>query len=470
MTVDLGGARTRSTGLGSRVRTAVSALNPYVPEDLERDGLAPVRVEEAGIKRQLGKVVFVVFLLFLAWATTAPLDAGVVVNGSVVVQGSRKAVQHPGGGVVEEILVREGSQVKEGDTVLRINPLSIQANLRQAEAEFINVLAQHSRLLSERFDRGSISWDRELVALGRNAQVAEAMRLQEALFTSRRQEYIGQMNILVRQAEGLQAQLREKEDVLRLRQSQLATLQADAQNIARLARDGFVPRQQASNAERANMEAQAGLASLQSEIAATRTALAGNELEQVKLKAAFTTRLDGELAEAQKAREALRARVASLRFDKDLTTIRAPVSGTVVGLKIHTVGGVITGGQVLMEIVPAAQTLIAEVAVPPHLIDKVAVGLQTDMRFTAFNQHTTPVIPGVVRLVGADRLPPQPPLFPEEYFLSQIEVTPDGLHLLADRNIVPGMPVEVVIKTGERSFMSYLLKPLTDRAARSFKE
>jgi len=100
----------------------------------------------------------------------------------------------------------------------------------------------------------------------------------------------------------------------------------------------------------------------------------------------------------------------------------------------------------------------------------VAVGLKTDMRFSAFNLNTTPVIPGVVRLVGADRLPPQPPQFPEEYFLSQIEVTAEGLELLHDKNIVPGMPVEVVIKTGERSFMSYIVKPLSDRVARSFKE
>lgn len=458
------------TGFFAWLASLARSFNPYVPQDLERDDLEPVRIEEASIKRQLGKIVVVTFLVFIAWSVIAPLDAGVVVNGSVVVQGSRKAVQHPAGGVVEAILVREGTQVREGDILVRINPLNIEANLRQAEAEFINVLAQHSRLLAERFEQREIAWDRELGAFERDAQVAEAKRLQAALFVSRRQEYVGQLNILVRQLEGLKSQLREKEAVLRLRESQLANLQADADNITKLAKDGFVPRQQASNAERSNMEALAGISAVQSELAATRTALAANELEQVKLKAAFTKTVDAELTEVQKSRESLRARVESLRFDKSLTSIRAPVSGTVVGLKAHTVGGVITSGQVLMEIVPAEQTLIAEVAVPPRLIDKVAVGLETDMRFSAFNQHTTPVIPGVVRLVGADRLPPQPPQFPEEYFLSQIEVTPEGLAMLSDKNIVPGMPVEVVIKTGERSFMSYLLKPLSDRVARSFKE
>jgi len=458
------------TGYIARLSALARSFNPYVPSDLERDDLEPLRIEESGIKRQLGKAVAVTFLLFLAWAMTAPLDAGVVVSGTVVVQGSRKAVQHPGGGVVEAILVHEGTKVREGDILVRINPLNIEANLRQAESEFINVLAQHSRLLAERFEQRDIRWDPELARLGAEGQVGEAQRLQAALFSSRRQEVLGQLNILTRQLEGMKAQLVEKETILRLRQSQLSNLRADADNIAKLAKDGFVPRHQASNAERTNMEALAGLSSLQAELSATRTAIAANELEQIKLKAAFTKTVDAELSEAQKTREVLRARVESLRFDKNLTSIRAPVGGTVVGLKAHTVGGVITSGQVLMEIVPAEQRLIAEVAVPPRLIDKVAVGLPTDMRFTAFNQQSTPVIPGVVRLVGADRQPPQPPLFPEEYFLCQVEVTAEGLSLLRDHNVVPGMPVDVVIKTGERSFMSYLLKPLSDRVARSFKE
>jgi protease secretion system membrane fusion protein len=123
-----------------------------------------------------------------------------------------------------------------------------------------------------------------------------------------------------------------------------------------------------------------------------------------------------------------------------------------------------------MEIVPKEQKLIVEAAVPPHQIDKVNVGLLADLRFTAFNSITTPVVPGVVKLVGADRLPPAPPLFPQEYFLAQVETTPEGYKLLGENDIVAGMPVEVIVKRGERTFLSYLLRPLTDRFARSFKE
>ena len=139
------------------------SFNPYVPDDLERkDGIEPVRIEESSVKKQSGKVIFVAFAAVLIWAFTAPLDSGAVVSGTVVVQGSRKAVQHPGGGVVEKILVKEGDKVAQGDVVLQINPLNIDANLRQAEYEFIQTLAAYSRLLTERSGGRAIAWDADL--------------------------------------------------------------------------------------------------------------------------------------------------------------------------------------------------------------------------------------------------------------------------------------------------------------------
>ena len=445
-------------------------FNPYIPEDLKKDGLEPVRIEESQVKQQAGKVVIVTFLIFVVWSVTAPLDQGVVVSGTMVVQGSRKAVQHPSGGVVLEILVREGDEVQKGDVVLRINSLSVDANLLQAENDFIYALATYSRLLAERLETKTIVWDPELLKLANNAQALQAMTLQSALFSSRRSEYFGQREILLRQAEGLQEQLRDKQKVFKLRDSQIGAINEDAESMRKLSKDGFVPRTNANNAERSSVEAMVGLTSLQAEMAGIRTSLASNELELSKLKSANNRQVDTELNEAQKAKEGLRAKVLSLRFDQSLTDVRAPAGGVVVALKAHTIGGVIAGGQVLMEIVPKEQNLIVEAAVPPHLIDKLAVGMEVDLRFTAFNLSTTPVIPGVVKLVGADKLPPTPPQFPEAYFLTQVETTPAGQQLLRDKLVVPGMPVEVVVKSGERSFMSYLMKPLLDRFVTSFKD
>jgi protease secretion system membrane fusion protein len=446
------------------------SFNPYVPEELARDGIEPVRIEESAIKRQAGKIVLVTFVIFFVWSVTAPLDAGVVVNGTVVVMGSRKAVQHPAGGVVEDILIREGSLVKKGDVLIRINPLNIDADLRQSEYEYINALAGYSRLLAERTEAPRINWDADLNGVGDNPQVTEAKQLQTALFRSRRAEYNDQRSILAEQGEGLSGQLKEKQHILALRRSQLGGLAEETDSMRTLAGDGFVPRSKANEAERHSVEAQAAIAAIHAEIANIKTGLAANQLELSKLKAAFNKDVDTQLTETQKLKETLRARVQSLRFDQSLANLRAPVGGTVVALKAHTIGGVITAGQVLMEIVPEERTLVVDAQVPPYLIDKVHIGMATDLRFSAFNMITTPVVPGVVKLVGADRLPPSPPQYPEEYYLAQVETTAAGYQLLENKVIQAGMPVEVIVKSGERSFMSYLLKPLTDRFARSFKD
>lgn len=446
------------------------SFNPYVPEELSRDGIEPVKIEEDGIKRQAGKVVFVVFAVFFVWAIWAPLDQGVVVNGSVVVQGSRKAVQHPNGGVVESILVREGDSVQQGQVVLRINQLNIAADLRQAENEYINASATYARLLAERTNATVITWEPELAEFVNDPQLLRAKQLQSALFVSRRKEINDQRAILAQQAQGMRQQLAQKEKILALRQSQLGNVIEDAASLRRLSGDGFVPRSRANESERSAAEAQAAIISLQADIAGLKTSLASNELELSKLMSSFYREVDTLLTDAQRQTETLRSKVLSLRFDKSLSELRAPVSGVVVGLNVFTEGGVIGGGEVLMEIVPEDRSLIVEVAVPPHLIDRVRVGLETDIRFSAFNMITTPVVPGIVRLVGADRLPPRPPQFPEEFFLAQVEATEEAFVLLGNQMVVPGMPAEVVIKTGERTFMNYMLKPLADRFARAFKE
>jgi protease secretion system membrane fusion protein len=454
----------------ARLGNWAKTFNPYVPEDLAKDGIEPVRIEESQVKKQAGKVVFFTFVIFLIWAVTAPMDSGIAVSGTVVVLGSRKAVQHPTGGVVDEILIREGDQVQQGDVLIRINPLNLDANLRQSEYEFINAAAVYSRLLAERTETANITWDTDLREFGQNEQVAEAKRLQTAFFRSRRAELSDQRAIMQGQAQGLLQQIAAQETVLQFRLTQLAPLVEDAKSMRKLADDGFVPRSKANEAERSGSEAQAGIANLRSQIASIRTALASNQLEVSKLKAAFTKDVDAQLTETQKIRETVRSKVLSLRFDQSLASVRATAAGTIVGLKVHTVGGVITAGQLLMEIVPPDLGLIAEVAVPPYLIDKVQVGLLADMRFSAFNSTTTPVVPGIVRLIGADRLPPSPPKFPEEYYLMQVETTKEARETLAENTILAGMPVEVIVKSGERTFMSYMLKPLKDRFARSFKQ
>jgi protease secretion system membrane fusion protein len=247
---------------------------------------------------------------------------------------------------------------------------------------------------------------------------------------------------------------------------QLGTLNEELSSSQQLAKEGYIPRTQANSTLRGQAEQQAALANASSEVAKIRAEIA-------RARTAYLKEVETQLSEIQKNKEAYAGKVSAARFDQQLSEIRAPVSGTVVGLKVATVGGVISGSQTLAEIVPSDGRLITEIKVPPKLIDKIRVGLKADIRFVAFNQTTTPVIGGRIVLVGSDLLLGQEskdPNAPNEYYLAQVEVTTEGQKSLGNLHVQPGMPVDVIIKTGERTFMSYFLKPLTDQLARSFKD
>jgi len=440
--------------VAARIKSWADDWNPYDPAKLPPgpDGIEPILLEESSVRRTGLRIVLAFFIAFVIWAATAPLDAGVVVPGSVSVSGSRKAVQHPSGGVVTAILVKEGARVEQGQVVLRINPLSSEANLSAASSEYIKLLATESRLLAERAGT-EISWAPELDARADDPSVSEAKYLQSQLLRSRRVEFESQQRILESTAASLKRVASEK-------RMQLELVSQETASMVELAKEGYVPEARANEMRRAKSNLEAEMARLNAEVSSTTQQLA-------QLRSGRMKEIDNELSEIQKNRESFQLRVQSLDFERNLTEVKAPASGVIVGMQIATVGGVITAGQVLMEIVPEDASLIVKAQVPPNLIDKVRVGLEADMRFSAFNQTTTPVIPGIVKLVSADKLV-DPTL--GEHYPAQVEITEQGKVLLEDKRIQPGMPVEVVIKSGERTFLQWLMKPLSDKFARAFKD
>lgn len=441
--------------IDSKATSWIRSWNPYDPSQLTERNLQPVAVEESQIRKSAARWFFLGLVIFLGWAFWAPLDAGVSVSGNVVVSGYRKSVQHPTGGVVQEIMVREGDPVRQNDVLIKINPLNTEANLTNAELQYINLLVTESRLRAERLSRPRVEWVKELDKWGNDERVKEAKQIQLELFASRKADMGNQIS-------GLSAQIAGIQTAIESRKVQLATLTEELKSNQKLAEEGFVPRSQANNTLRSKVELESSLANAHADLGKTRAQIA-------QLQTAYLKDIDRELSETQKNREAFQTRFEAAKFDRVQTEIKAPVDGTVVGLKVFTVGGVITASQVLMEIVPNGGTLMVEAQIPTTLIDKVRVGLQADMRFVAFNQSTTPVIPGRVKLVGADKQPPKEGQ-QGEYYLAQIETTAEGLALLGKLKVQPGMPVDVVVKTGERSFVSYLLKPITDKLARAFKD
>lgn len=404
----------------------IKSWNPYHPEVVKGRRLQPVQIEESHIRRASAKYFLIAFGLFFAWAAFAPIDAGVPATGTVMVSGYRKSLQHPTGGVVQDILVKEGDMVKEGDILIRINPLKAEADVSTAQLQYINALVVEARLKAERKGESKITWPSDLDAWQGDQKVEEAKQIQQKLFETRRNEIVA---------------------VLNGKRIQLDTLIIEARNNAELAKEGYVPQSQANQVLRSKVDA---------------------ELQYSQMQSTYSKDIETQLAEIQKVRDALKDRFQAVTFDRDLTSIRAPISGTVVGLKVNTKGGTVAAGQLLAEVVPTEVALIVDAQVNPSYIDNIRVGQPVDLRFTSFNQSSTPVIEGTVKLVGADLIKAVDGKS-EDYYLAQVEATKTGLEKLGNLKIVAGMPVDVIMKTGERTFLSLLIKPLTDKFVKSFR-
>ncbi len=435
----------------------VKGWNPYDPSKLAERGLEPVVVEESTVRKKTSRYIVIGAAIFTVWAVTAPLDAGSTAPGSVVVAGYRKAVQHPGGGVVTQVLVNEGSQVKQGQVLIRINPLETEATASSLEQEYINLLVNESRAKAELLGR-PIAWDPELTKLD-PIRVAEAKQIQQRFYTTRQAQFQEQIR-------GLQSQISGLSGAISSHRVQLGTLSQELSNVETLARDGFVPKAQVNTTLRTKVEQEAALGTAEAEVGKTRSEIAA-------VSSTFQSEVAKELTELQKNRQSIATKLSAARFNQSLAEIRAPVSGTVVGLKVFTEGGVISGGEVLMEIVPNDGRLVVEAKVNPDSIDTIQAGQKADIRFTAFNSVTTPVVEGVVKSVGVDKLKAKPGenlQDGEDYYLAYVETSPDALKALGENRLQPGMPADVIIKRGQRTFMSYLVKPLTDKLARAFKD
>ena len=251
----------------------LSGLNPYDPKKLKTRELEPIVIEESQARKGATKVFLWGFAIFLVWAFVAPIDQGVSIPGNVTVLGNRKQVQHPSGGVITQILVKEGQEVAAGDVLVRVNPLNSEANLTAAQLQYINLLATESRLKSEREGFASITWEPALGRFRSDKRTSEAMAIQQKLFTTRQIDY---------------------RNALAAKKIEVETLSTEAQNAAQLAKEGFMPQAQASGILRSKMAAEAAYSNL----------VNGRQAE-----------INKELAETQKNREAFQQRVESLAFD-----------------------------------------------------------------------------------------------------------------------------------------------------------
>ena len=430
-----------------------------------------VKPQSAAFFTRLGvAVIAAVFGGIGLWSMVAPIDGAVIAAGQVVVETNRKAVQHLEGGVIGEILVREGERVVAGAVVARLDDTVQNANLALIDGQLTEIYARRARLEAERDRQDRLATPRGVADILDMSEFTAKLAGQQRLFEARLATRTTQISLLeervVQQNErirGLDAQIASLRDQNRLINDEL-------EGVRDLHAQGFAPLTRVRELEREAKRLGGERGALQASVAEAESIIAEARLEIERLHEAGREEAITELRDAEVSAAELEERRVTALDALRRTEVRAPHSGRVLGLAVHTVGGVIAPGAPLMEIVPDGDRLQIAAQVAPQDIDKILPGQETLIRFSVFGTRRTPETDGEVRQVSADAMTDEATGLP--YYLVTIEI-PEGDELSALLNgatLVPGMPVEAFIHTGSKPAISYLLKPLSDSMARSMRE
>ena len=420
-------------------------------------------------ERLVGLAILVIALGgFLVWATLAPIDNAVVAPGVVAVESSRKTVQHLDGGVVREILVREGDQVKAGDLLLIIDDTEARAQFEIARGQYLALRADEARLLAERDRLDDVEFPDDLLAARGDPRADEAISGQQRVVEARRNAIEGEVDVLRQRIEQIGEQIVGLEALSESKQKRIELYQEEIDGLKDLFSKGMGDKSRLREWERLVAELEGELAQHRSDIAASKVQMGETRLQIVQVRRRVESEVAEQLQNALTELADVRERMRALENTLERTRVHAPVEGYVVGMEIHTIGGVLTPGSPILDISPRNEALIVEAKARPQDIDRLYPGLEAEMRFSAFNTRTTPTVLGRVLTVSGDSL--MDPATNMPYFLVRIEVTPKAYEILEGLTLLPGMPADVMIKLGERTFFQYLVRPLQDRIAHAFTE
>ncbi|WP_313740188.1 HlyD family type I secretion periplasmic adaptor subunit [Pseudomonas sp.] len=421
---------------------------------------------DRGIRRIGLTIVLVTFGIFGTWAAFAPLSNAVHGSGFVTVQSYRKTVQHLEGGIVKELLVRDGDSVKKGDPVIVLDESQLSAEYESTRNQLIVARYKEARLRAERDQLETIPSVKLSGTDSGRAQ--EALAGEQQVFVSRKASRLGEISVRREQISQLKAQIVGLEEMIRTKQGLEKSYSGEIVQLKDLLAQGFVDNQRLLESQRKLDMLRTEVADHKSNIAKTKLQISETELQIVQLDKKFNADVADELAQVQAQVFDLQEKEAALQDRLSRVVIRAPESGMVLDMKVHTVGGVVQAGTPLMDIVPISSDLVIEARVAPVDIDRLELGKTADIRFSAFNNATTPVIEGKLTRISADRLTDERSGDP--YYLVRVNVTEDGMKKLANRKLQPGMPAEVLINAGDRTMLEYLLKPARNMFAESMIE
>lgn len=406
---------------------------------------------------------------FFLWAFFAPLDKGVPLSGTVMKESNRQAVQYQPGGTVEAILVKDGDVVKAGQTLVRMNSVLAKAAADTSRGQYLADRAVEARLFAERDGLKKIVFPAELLE-STDARAKDMMQLQNQLFASRQSSLQSELGAIDENIAGLKLQMVGVKESGDSKREQLAFIKEQLVGMRDLAKDGFVARNRLLELERNYAQIAGSISEEVGQLGRAQRQVMEFTLRRQQRLQDYQKEVRTMLSDVQKEIEVLQNRLTAQDFELGNAAVKAPASGTVVGLAVFTPGGVISQGFKLMDIVPSGDPLVVEGHLAVNLIDKVHVGLPVELHFSAFNTNSTPQIPGELSQVSADRTVDE--RTGEPYYKVRVKVTPAGQALIAKHKMAvqSGMPVDLFVKTGERTMMSYLLKPIMDRVNMSLTE
>ncbi|MEM6305728.1 MAG: HlyD family type I secretion periplasmic adaptor subunit [Pseudomonadota bacterium] len=413
-------------------------------------------------------LLFITFGVFGGWAAVAKLDSAVVAPATISLEGNRRVVQHFEGGIVEEIIAKEASVVAEGDVLVRLSAIEARSNLEVFSTRLDVARLVEARLVAERGLSEVVDFPQDVLDRG-SETVKSAFVDQQDLFKDRRLILESQENILRARIDQINVQIEGLDLQKGAFERRIENYTQMLERMRSGADSGSIATNQLAQREDELIEIEANLGQVISDIAQARASIGETELQVLQLEQEYRERASTELEQIRAEISELGERLKVAADVLDRTEIRAPGSGTIQNLKVHTVGSVVRPGDVLMELVPEDEELIINARVSPIDIDNVAVGLDTEVRFTAFKAKLIPIMLGSVETISGDVITPdnanEPP-----YYLARITVDENDVPLDIKDRITAGMPADVVITTGERTVANFVISPLMDAVRKSMIE
>jgi HlyD family secretion protein len=402
------------------------------------------------------------------WAIAVPLSAAVVIAGTLVAASNIKKVQHPTGGIVAQILAQDGKVVNAGDLLVRLDDTQARTSLAVLRKQLGEIRAHIARLVAERDGASEMGPINDLKGEDGDGSLQQPLSSERLLFRARATSRESQKELLRREIVQFKEQISGFEAQASSKNAQHDLAASELQGLQDLYNKRLVPLTRLTALQRESARLDGELGQLTSQIAETQSKISGAELQIVRIDQDFLTEVAKDLSESQTKEGEFAERSVAAQDQLSRIDIRAPTSGVIHQLDVHTIGGVIGPGEVIMEIVPNADALQIEARLMPNDVDQVHVGQTAIVRFSALNQRTTPQLSGIVSYVAADLTHDRQTN--AGYYTVRAMLPQDELHRLGNVQLVSGMPAELFLRTGSRTMMSYLLKPVADQLKRSFKQ